>query len=108
MLCIVGVALGGGGAFVLGISDAVVEEQVVTLAQPSEHLLDVLAPGDLFCCLWCSHEPGGMMVLSSVDRAIGLGVNVGALVFVVGLLDMESIAYMFFTEVITGGVKFSL
>jgi hypothetical protein len=28
-LCIVGVALGNGGAFVLGMSDAVVEEQMM-------------------------------------------------------------------------------
>jgi hypothetical protein len=34
MLCIVGDALGNGGAFVLCMSDAVVKEQVVTLAQP--------------------------------------------------------------------------
>jgi hypothetical protein len=31
MLCIAGVALGNGGAFILGVSDAVVEEQIVTL-----------------------------------------------------------------------------
>jgi hypothetical protein len=31
-LCIVGVALGNGSAFVLGVSDAVVEEQIVTFA----------------------------------------------------------------------------
>jgi hypothetical protein len=30
-LCIVGVALGNGSAFVLGTSDAVVEEQIITL-----------------------------------------------------------------------------
>ncbi len=33
MLCIVGVTLGYGSVFVLGMSDAVVEEQIVTLAQ---------------------------------------------------------------------------
>ncbi len=32
MLCIVGVALGDGSAFVLGVSGAVVEEQIVTFA----------------------------------------------------------------------------
>jgi hypothetical protein len=32
MLCIVGVILGDGGAFVLGVSDAVFEEQIVTFA----------------------------------------------------------------------------
>jgi hypothetical protein len=32
MLCIVGVALGNGSAFLLGMSDAVVQEQIVTLA----------------------------------------------------------------------------
>ncbi len=35
MHCIVGVTLGNGGTFVLGVSDAVVEEQVVTLAELS-------------------------------------------------------------------------
>ena len=30
MPCIVGVALGNGSAFILGMSDAVVEEQIVT------------------------------------------------------------------------------
>jgi hypothetical protein len=29
-LCIVGVILGNGGAFVLGVGDAVVEEQIIT------------------------------------------------------------------------------
>ncbi len=48
MLHIVGVAFGNGGAFVLSVSDAVVEEQVVTLAQLSERLLDMLAPGNFF------------------------------------------------------------
>jgi hypothetical protein len=32
MLCIVGVTLGNGGVFILGLGDAVVEEQIVTLA----------------------------------------------------------------------------
>jgi hypothetical protein len=32
MLCIVGVALGNGGVIVLGMSDAVVKEQIVTFA----------------------------------------------------------------------------
>jgi hypothetical protein len=32
MLCIVCVALGNGGAFVIGVSDAVVKEQIVTFA----------------------------------------------------------------------------
>jgi hypothetical protein len=30
--CIVGVTLGNGGAFILGVGDAVVEEQIVTFA----------------------------------------------------------------------------
>jgi hypothetical protein len=30
MLCIVGVILGNGGAFILGMGNAVVEEQIVT------------------------------------------------------------------------------
>jgi hypothetical protein len=34
MLCIVGVALGNGDAFILGMSDAVVEEQVITFVLP--------------------------------------------------------------------------
>jgi hypothetical protein len=32
MMCIVGVTLGNGGAFVLGVGDAVVKEQIVTFA----------------------------------------------------------------------------
>ncbi len=48
------------------------------------------------------------MVLSSVDRAMGLGANVSTLVFVVGSLDMESMAKVLFTVVKTGGVKFLL
>jgi hypothetical protein len=32
-LCIVGVALGDGSAFILGVNDAVVKEQVITLTQ---------------------------------------------------------------------------
>ena len=44
---IVGVALGKGGAFVLSVSDAIVEEQVVTLAQLSSCLFDVLMLGIL-------------------------------------------------------------
>jgi hypothetical protein len=32
MPCIVGVTLGDGGAFILGVGDAVVEEQIVTFA----------------------------------------------------------------------------
>ncbi len=32
VLCIVGVALGDGSAFVHGVSDAVVKEQIITLA----------------------------------------------------------------------------
>jgi hypothetical protein len=31
-LCIVGVTLGKGGVFVLGVSDAVVKEQIITFA----------------------------------------------------------------------------
>ncbi len=31
-LCIVGVALGDDSAFILGVSDAVVEEHIITLA----------------------------------------------------------------------------
>jgi hypothetical protein len=31
-VCIVGVALGNGCAFILGLGDAVVKEQIVTLA----------------------------------------------------------------------------
>ncbi len=46
------------------------------------------------------------MVLTSVARAIGLGTNVGALVLLVGLVDMESMENTFFTVVKTGGVKF--
>ncbi len=30
MLCIVGVVYGDGGAFVLGVGDAVVKEQIIT------------------------------------------------------------------------------
>jgi hypothetical protein len=60
----------------------------------------------MFCCLWCSRGPGGMIVLSSVARAMGLGADAGALVFVVGLVDTESMANIFFTVVKTGGVKF--
>ncbi len=32
MLCIVGVTLGNGIAFILGMSDAVVEEQIISYA----------------------------------------------------------------------------
>jgi hypothetical protein len=32
MLCFFGVTLGDGGVFVLGVSDAVVKEQIVTFA----------------------------------------------------------------------------
>jgi hypothetical protein len=31
-VCIVGVILGDGGAFILGVSDAVVKEQIITFA----------------------------------------------------------------------------
>jgi hypothetical protein len=107
MLCIVGVALGNGGAFFVGMSDAVVEEQVVTLVQPTENLLDVLALGNFLLPTVLSWVRG-MMVLSSDARAMELGTNVGALVFVVGTVDMESMANVFFTVVKTGGVKFLL
>jgi hypothetical protein len=108
MLCIVGVALGNnGGAFVFGMSDAVVEEQVVTLPQLLEHLHDVLAPGSFLLPAVLSWV-GGYDGFLSVDRAMGLGTNVGVLVFVVGLMDMESIANTFFTVIKTGGVKFLL
>ncbi len=46
ILCIVGVALGNDSALVLGMSDAVIEKQVITLAQPLERLLDVLVLGN--------------------------------------------------------------
>jgi hypothetical protein len=36
------------------------------------------------------------MILLSVERAMGLGTDVGALVFVMGLLDTESMANAFF------------
>jgi hypothetical protein len=39
------VGFGQAGAFVLCEGDAVVEEQVVAIAQASEHLLNVLSPG---------------------------------------------------------------
>jgi hypothetical protein len=39
---------------------------------------------------------------------MGLGADAGALVFVVGLVDTESMANAFFTVVKTGGVKFLL
>jgi hypothetical protein len=32
MLCIVGVALGNGSVFILGMSDAIAEERVITFA----------------------------------------------------------------------------
>ncbi len=32
--CIVGVVLGNGSAFVLGVGDAVVEEQIITFVEP--------------------------------------------------------------------------
>ena len=48
------------------------------------------------------------MVLSSFPRVMGLGANVGALVFVVGSVDTKSTENAFFTVVKTGGVKFLL
>jgi hypothetical protein len=49
-----------------------------------------------------------MIVLLSVARTMGLGANAGVLVFVVEVLDTESMANMFFTVVKTGGVNFLL
>jgi hypothetical protein len=58
-LCIVGVILGNGGAFVLGMGDAVVDEQIVTFAQPVCLMCWSRA---FFCCLQCSRGLGGMML----------------------------------------------
>jgi hypothetical protein len=49
-----------------------------------------------------------MTVLLSVARAMGLGANIGTLVFMVWSVDVESMENMFFTLVKTGGVKFLL
>ncbi len=43
MLCIVGVVLGDGCAFILGLGDAVVKEQIITFAWLLYGLLAVLA-----------------------------------------------------------------
>jgi hypothetical protein len=54
-------------------------------------------------CLWCSLG-SCMIVLLSFNRDIGLGTRNDALVFVLGSLDMESVANTLFTVVKTGGV----
>ncbi len=71
--CLVGVALGNGVAFVLGMSDDVVKEQIVTMYPPL-CLFDVLTSGN-FCCLRCSCGPGGIMVLLSSICSVGLGAS---------------------------------
>ncbi len=61
---IAGVVFGQAGSFVLCEGNAVVEEQVITIAQLPERLLNVLLPG-IFFCLRYSRGSGGMMVLLS-------------------------------------------
>jgi hypothetical protein len=46
MLCIFCVVLGDGGTFVLGVGDAVVNDQIIIFAKPLTCWLDVFAPGN--------------------------------------------------------------
>jgi hypothetical protein len=49
-----------------------------------------------------------MIIFLSVARAMGLGADVGVLVFVVGLVDTESMLNVFFTVAKTGVLRFLL
>ena len=62
LVCFVG--FGQAGSFVLCKGDAVVEDQIIAIAQSPERLFNMLS-ACYFCSRRCSFGSGGRMVLSS-------------------------------------------
>ncbi len=65
MFFVAGVVFGQAGLFVLCKGNAVVKEEVITIAQASEHLLNVLFPGNFLLpavFLWIRGYDGFVVV----------------------------------------------